>query len=556
MKKVLSVLLSVVLLFGVINILPISVFAQETDIAEVGADDYPYRGSTTSVVDLWNFYSLNCTSFCAWRLNNNNGVDFHNHYGGVQWGNAKNWDDAARQLGIPVNNSPNVGSIACWNRGTYGHVAWVSNVYSDGTIDIEEYNYGGRYQYGTRHLSASDPDDFIHIKDIIDYDDPEIETWYYDGATDHSDFRPVIRVKNPETVSEVNFAVRYENTDWKWYRGEFNGGNAWYCDVLSSDLGTGTTITCHVYVRGKNGSYTGYPFVNLNLGKDADPEAINWYYDGATDYSDFRPVIRIANPEAVSYVKFAVRYNSTDWKWYDGLFNGGNAWYCDVLSSDLGSGQYIVCHVYVYAKNGSYKGYPLENLKLDKDYDDPILNKWEYETITEEKEYRAVMGFENPETVASVRFAIRDNDSDWKWYDGIFDGEKTWYYDIITSDLRLTDSLYCHAYVQGRNGFYKGYPYPEIDISETPTSSTETPTDSPKPITTFLGDADGDGIVEIVDATIIQRHLSNLTVPYSEETLMNADVDGDGELTVLDATFIQRYIAKIETHYPIGEPIT
>ena len=72
----------------------------------------------------------------------------------------------------------------------------------------------------------------------------------------------------------------------------------------------------------------------------------------------------------------------------------------------------------------------------------------------------------------------------------------------------------------------------------------------------ILGDADGNGIVEIVDATIIQRHLSNLTVPYSEETLMNADVDGDGSLTILDATFIQRYIAKIETHYPIGEPIT
>ena len=311
-----------------------------------------------------------------------------------------------------------------------------------------------------------------------DYPDPEIETWYYDGSTDHSDFRPVIKIKNPETVSEVKFAVRYENTDWKWYEGDFNGGNAWYCDVLSSDLGVGSIITCHAYVRGKNGSYVGYPFTDLSLDKDADPEAINWYYDGATDNSDFRPIIRIANPDTVSYVRFAVRYDSTDWKWYDGIFNGGNAWYCDVLSSDLGTGQYIVCHVYVYAKNGGNKGYPLENLKLDKDYDNPSLSKWEYETILEKQEYKAIMKFDNPETVKAVRFAVRGDNNDWEWFDGVFDGENIWYYTITTYDSGVKGTVYCHAYVQGKNGFYQGYPFPEIEITDTQ-YSTDPPTDPP-----------------------------------------------------------------------------
>ena len=71
----------------------------------------------------------------------------------------------------------------------------------------------------------------------------------------------------------------------------------------------------------------------------------------------------------------------------------------------------------------------------------------------------------------------------------------------------------------------------------------------------MLGDADGSGEVDIIDATIIQRHLSKMTVPYPEETLMNGDVDGDGELSVIDATFIQRFCAHMNTPYSIGEMI-
>ena len=72
----------------------------------------------------------------------------------------------------------------------------------------------------------------------------------------------------------------------------------------------------------------------------------------------------------------------------------------------------------------------------------------------------------------------------------------------------------------------------------------------------LLGDADGNGVAEITDATIIQRCLSNMTVPYPKETLMNGDVDGDGILSVIDATFIQRYFAAFTVPYPINEWVT
>ena len=77
--------------------------------AVYAADDYPskYRNAALdAVVDEWNFYNRECTSFVAWCLNNRNGVGFRNWYGGVHWGNAKNWGSAAGSLGISINGTP------------------------------------------------------------------------------------------------------------------------------------------------------------------------------------------------------------------------------------------------------------------------------------------------------------------------------------------------------------------------------------------------------------------------------------------------------------------
>jgi hypothetical protein len=64
------------------------------------------------------------------------------------------------------------------------------------------------------------------------------------------------------------------------------------------------------------------------------------------------------------------------------------------------------------------------------------------------------------------------------------------------------------------------------------------------------GDADMDGFVSILDATMIQRKLAHFTVSsFSDQS---ADVDGDG-VTILDATHIQRYLASFTNTYHIGE---
>ena len=116
-------------------------------------NDYPYSGQTSGV-DPWNFYKGQCTSFVAWRLNDRTNVAFHNYYRGVRWGNAYNWDNAARSAGITVNSTPRVGAVAQTDDGS-GHVAWVAAVHSDGDVTVEEYNYNNPTAYGYRKVSSS-----------------------------------------------------------------------------------------------------------------------------------------------------------------------------------------------------------------------------------------------------------------------------------------------------------------------------------------------------------------------------------------------------------------
>lgn len=58
----------------------------------------------------------------------------------------------------------------------------------------------------------------------------------------------------------------------------------------------------------------------------------------------------------------------------------------------------------------------------------------------------------------------------------------------------------------------------------------------------ILGDANGDGIVDINDVTCIQYYLANINVPSFYEEF--ADVNQDGKITIIDATLIQIMIAK------------
>jgi hypothetical protein len=68
----------------------------------------------------------------------------------------------------------------------------------------------------------------------------------------------------------------------------------------------------------------------------------------------------------------------------------------------------------------------------------------------------------------------------------------------------------------------------------------------------LLGDANGDGYVNISDVTDIQRAVAEIGT-LDDLRKKAADVNGDGVVTIDDATLLQMYLAEYETAYPIGE---
>ena len=70
----------------------------------------------------------------------------------------------------------------------------------------------------------------------------------------------------------------------------------------------------------------------------------------------------------------------------------------------------------------------------------------------------------------------------------------------------------------------------------------------------LLGDTDGDGVVAIMDVTLIQRHIIRL-ITLDEGSLEASDADGSGALEITDATFVQRWLIYVPAPYPIGEPM-
>lgn len=68
----------------------------------------------------------------------------------------------------------------------------------------------------------------------------------------------------------------------------------------------------------------------------------------------------------------------------------------------------------------------------------------------------------------------------------------------------------------------------------------------------IYGDVNGDGVITVVDATDVQKHIVGLEELTADSQLI-ADVDGDGVVTVMDATSIQKYIVGLDGYGKAGQ---
>jgi surface antigen len=150
--------------------------------AQAAGNDYPYASDTSGAADPWGFTRRQCVSFVGFRMFQNRHAmsNVREH-----WGSAYHWDEAARSLGRTVTLRPKVGAVAQWNAGedsrfyaangaigtmkagSYGHVAYVSAVYTDGSVRIEHYNMTkdryGRGTYSSHRVLRGEVPRFIYV---------------------------------------------------------------------------------------------------------------------------------------------------------------------------------------------------------------------------------------------------------------------------------------------------------------------------------------------------------------------------------------------------------
>src|ERR1039458_7934332 len=96
-RLLMKLALALVLAVALSEVLTTGAFAQ--------TNDYPFASSTPDTVDPYDFYTRECTSFVAWRMNRDAGTTDQAHpwftdgMQGGTWGNAYHWNVNAATLG-------------------------------------------------------------------------------------------------------------------------------------------------------------------------------------------------------------------------------------------------------------------------------------------------------------------------------------------------------------------------------------------------------------------------------------------------------------------------
>lgn len=140
--------------------------------AAAPVDDYPWPNAPADAFSPLRYSYRDCTDFAAWRCNRDTG------HPSAPWrwtwanlrltnGDAIGWKDDWQSHGWTVSTTPTAGMLGWYGTkaGTYGHVNYVQAVSGDGTVHLEEYNWGDHHQeYNQRNAapgSAFYPDAFL-----------------------------------------------------------------------------------------------------------------------------------------------------------------------------------------------------------------------------------------------------------------------------------------------------------------------------------------------------------------------------------------------------------
>ncbi len=342
-------------------------------VAAASSDDYPYKAasdcSATYGKYSWcmpgddeisplGYAYRNCTDWTAWKVKQLIGRSPTGLRDGGRW------DDNAVAHGYKVNDSPEPGDAAVWDYtypgDQYGHVAYVESVNADGSVNVSEYNVGGKGTYGTRNNvrahhyvdfngsatteTATGPSVNYNRPAVVSRGNGSMDVFYRDSAN-----QLVVRVwdsdtgwggeniladnlaGNPAVVSQNygNLEVFYRTTDgklftrgWNWQTG-WNGGS----ELVSSDVMTDPSAISRsegnmdVFFEGANGSL-------MNAGWDWQK---GWSINQLTGSGVAgEPVAITRNPDTMD-----VFFRGNDGKLVNVYWDVSRGWYYQIFDAHL-----------------------------------------------------------------------------------------------------------------------------------------------------------------------------------------------------------------------------
>lgn len=274
-RKGLSILLSAVILFACLTVLPLSTTAAEVDVEEVGAN-IDLAGVGTSITQSEAVAWITARKNEHWAENYDGSsytlpqcvdliVYYMNYLGITPFNGYGNGYDYVGRSNLPsgwyYTSSPSAGDIAVWAAGKgiaggNGHVALVESVYSNHTFDYVDVN-GVTGKAGSGNISNSNPSSFIHPN--FAGGDPDThygaENVNFDGAN----------------VSSVSF---FDATIGSWMRNP----NSYNIRAYGFYLGNNQNDLVQ-YTIGQNVKWTD-SYINANLSKYVGrlSQGVQYYY--------------------------------------------------------------------------------------------------------------------------------------------------------------------------------------------------------------------------------------------------------------------------------------
>lgn len=115
-------------------------------------DSYPFKANcssnpqqTSTQIDPWSYNKCYSSSYTAWKVQEKFGTAPFN------WGDPKNWLQAADNANISRGTSPKLHSVGIQTTSGAGWSVWIEAVNNDGTVDISYYNFNNNLAYGKQY---------------------------------------------------------------------------------------------------------------------------------------------------------------------------------------------------------------------------------------------------------------------------------------------------------------------------------------------------------------------------------------------------------------------